>query len=197
MADATRWTERRILRPLWLLGCLSVSTALVAVPFAGSARADDLVPGTPCARGTNACVQLGSKGFGGTAWLIEGDHVVRGPVKATTGGPGEDTPTGTFRVLSKDRDHVSSETKNAEGRPSPMPYSVFYTSSGNAFHGGGSMSTRTAGCIRLANEDASYFFRHLRPGDTVQVVPRGSERASNGEHRSHDDGHGGGLLGGL
>jgi hypothetical protein len=78
-----------------------------------------------------------------------------------------------------------------------MPYSVFYTSSGNALHGGGSMSTRTAGCIRLANEDASFFFRHLQPGDTVQVVPRGTERASNGEHRSRDDRHDGGLLGGL
>lgn len=182
---------RRFLRPTWLATCLAVAAALAAVPFAGSAGAEEgLVPGTPCAVGTVACVALGQNGFGVKAWLIRNGAVVKGPVDATSGGPGKDTPTGTFRVLSKDLHHTSSETRNAAGQASEMPYSVFFTPSGVAFHGGGDPASRTAGCIRLANASASYFFNNLQLGDTVQVVGNGASWDDDAD----DDG---GLLGGL
>jgi len=52
---------------------------------------------------------------------------------------------------------------------------VFFTKSGVAFHGGGDVGNRTAGCIRLANADARYFFNNLNVGDTVEVVDGSSD----------------------
>jgi hypothetical protein len=195
---------RRAGRRWWLVAALGAVTALAAVPLMGvtpaqarpgsdapSAHRSSLVPGTPCRVGTAACVALGHNGFNGKAWYIQDGRVVRGPVEASTGGPGEDTPTGTFHVLSKDLDHASSETRNAEGLPSPMPYSVFFTKSGVAFHGGGDMGTRTAGCVRLSNYDARFFYNNLEIGDVVQVVDGSAEYAPKpSRHRG-----GGGLLG--
>ena len=153
------------------------------------------MPGTPCHIDMVACVALGDRGFNGKAWLIEDGRVARGPVDASTGGPGEDTPTGTFHVLSKDLSHRSSETTDSAGQPSAMPYSVFFTKSGVAFHGGGVPTNRTAGCVRLANGDAKYFFDNLEVGDTVQVVDGAT--ADYAPSRGNRPRGGGGLLGGL
>jgi hypothetical protein len=181
-----------------LMAGLGVAAAvLAAVPLAGTAMADEnLVPGTPCVKGTAACVQLGSQGHDAKAWLIRDDRVVRGPVSASTGGPGSDTPTGTWAVTRKERDHTSSETTNAFGSPSEMPYSVFFGDSGYAFHGGGDPKNRTAGCVRLSDSDARYFYDNLDKGDKVEVVDRSAE-VSDGPRRRGRDRDGGGLLGGL
>jgi hypothetical protein len=184
---------------MWLMASLGAVAALVAVPLLGSTPAEaagGLVPGTPCRVGTDACVALGHQGFAGKAWFISHGRVVRGPVDAATGGPGEDTPVGTFKVLSKDADHRSTETTDAEGAPSAMPYSVFFTKSGVAFHGGGVPTNRTAGCVRLANGDARYFFNNLNVGDTVQVVDGSTADYAPSPNR-HRGGGRGGLLGGL
>jgi lipoprotein-anchoring transpeptidase ErfK/SrfK len=99
-------------------------------------------------------------------------------------------------VLSKDLDHRSTETTDAEGAPSAMPYSVFFTRSGVAFHGGGVATNRTAGCVRLANQDARYFYNNLNIGDEVQVVDDSTaDYAPSNRHRG--GGHRGGLFGGL
>jgi hypothetical protein len=183
---------------------LFAGTAFAAVG-SGAARPaptayGPLVPGTPCHFGTSACVQLGHQGFNARSWLIRDHRVVRGPVSSATGGPGKDTDPGTYTVTSKDRDHVSSETTNAEGAPSQMPYSVFFGNSGYAFHGGGDPAARTAGCVRLANPDASYWYNNLNDGDQVEVVPSGAPVAGGGydNRDDYDNGNrGGGLLGGL
>jgi L,D-transpeptidase catalytic domain len=75
-----------------------------------------------------------------------------------------------------------------------MPYSVFFTKSGVAFHGGGDVGNRTAGCIRLANADARYFFDNLNVGDAVEVVDGGSADYAPSPAPSRRPG-GGGLLG--
>lgn len=204
--DAAAPERVRRRRGTRLLCCLGVVVVLAALPFAGSADArgpvepaaprSGLVPGTPCSVGTSACVQLGSQGFNARSWLIRDGRVVRGPIAGASGGPGKDTPTGTYRVIRKIEDHYSSETTDAEGRPSHMPYAVFYTKSGYAFHGGGRPSDRTAGCVRLPDSDASYFFRNLNPGDQVQIVDR-SARVADDRRRDREDDDEGGLLGGL
>jgi hypothetical protein len=180
-----------------VVGLGAAVAVLAAVPLAGTAAAaDDLVPGTPCQKGVAACVQLGKQGFDAKAWLIQGDRVARGPVYASTGGPGSDTPVGDYTVTRKERDHKSSETTDAFGAASDMPYSVFFGNTGYAFHGGGDPKSRTAGCVRLKDGDASYFFNNLDKGDKVEVVGRDAEVAGNG--RKHDGGKkGGGILGGL
>lgn len=179
-------TGRRIFRPLWALGCVGLVTVLTAVPMAGTASA---ASGSPCSSGVTACVSLGKSGYNAHAWFVKNGRVQRGPVSANSGGPGMDTPPGSYRVTSKDRDHKASATG------ADMPYSVFFGNSGLAFHGGTPKDPRTAGCVRLDNSDASYFFDNLKVGDTVQIVQGdGHVDDSDNDHRGSKGG-GGGLLG--
>ena len=45
-------------------------------------------------------------------------------------GGGNETPSGTFKQSHMEIDHYSKEWDNA-----PMPYSIFFTQSGDAIHG--------------------------------------------------------------
>ncbi len=134
------------------LAC-AVLTPAVAVAAAGSAAA-------PCGASAAACISLSSQ----RAWLMNGGQVSYGPTPITSGKPGHRTPPGTFRVLWKDKDHRSSLFNNA-----PMPYSVFFTNSGIAFHQG-SLRVPSHGCIHLSRDAAVTFFNKLTVGQVVQVV---------------------------
>ncbi len=71
----------------------------------------------------------------------------------STGKPGYDTPNGTFRPFRMDRNHRSVEYDNA-----PMPYSIFFTGSGDAVHGTyerGLGSARSHGCVRISVNNAA------------------------------------------
>ena len=144
---------------------------------AREAHAEALVPGTPCSVSARACVDLESQ----QAWLIRGGQVTRGPMTISSGGEGRATPVGhSFRVYRKDKDHVSGESRTAEGRPAPMPFSTFFADGGIAFHGG-DPSRSSAGCIRMKAADAEAVFDDLQNGDKVQVVNGSQERAARGE----------------
>ncbi|MEV6874003.1 L,D-transpeptidase [Amycolatopsis sp. NPDC051128] len=122
-------------------------------------------PDVPCAAaaaaaGTAACVDISAH----QAWILQGGKVVYGPVKMLPGRPSNPTPTGTFRVLSKEKMHLSNEFDNAE-----MPNSVFFYP-GDAFHTG-SLSVYSHGCIHLSASASLKFFNTLHVGDVVQVVP--------------------------
>ena len=72
----------------------------------------------------------------------------------STGRPGYDTPNGTFKAFRMDKDHRSEEWDNA-----PMPYSIFFTATGDAVHGtyeqrnlGRAVSH---GCVRLSVKNAA------------------------------------------
>ena len=122
-------------------------------------------PGVPCAAaaaaaGTAACVDLSAH----KAWILQGGKVVYGPVPMLPGRKGYATPTGTFRVLSKEKVHLSKEFDNA-----PMNNSVFFYP-GDAFHTG-SLSVYSHGCIHLSAGASLKFFNTLHLGDVVQVVP--------------------------
>ena len=94
---------------------------------------------------------------------MRGGVVEYGPVPITSGRPGYRTPVGTFRVLSKERLHLSRAFDDA-----PMPYSVFFIP-GIAFHQG-SLSVTSHGCIHLSKAAAVRFFGSLARGDVVQAV---------------------------
>ncbi|WP_410637316.1 L,D-transpeptidase [Amycolatopsis sp. lyj-346] len=122
-------------------------------------------PGVPCAAaaaasGTAACVDISAH----KTWLLQGGKVIYGPVPMLPGRKGYATPTGTFRVLSKEKMHLSKQFNNAE-----MPNSVFFYP-GDAFHTG-SLSVYSHGCIHLSPSASLKFFNTLRIGDVVQVVP--------------------------
>jgi hypothetical protein len=144
----------RLARPL--AGAVLTTTAAAGLLTGATSAA--AAPAS-CDAAARACVDLSE----GTAWLMDRGEVSYGPVEVTSGGQGHRTPTGWFAVTYKDVDHRSRAYDNT-----PMPYAVFFTTSGVAFHQG-NRDSRSHGCVRLSPEAAAAFYRALQPGDTVQV----------------------------
>jgi hypothetical protein len=148
-------------------------TAAAEVPTAHSVTTDHVAAGTlpaaaphraasgalPCAPSAKACIALGSR----KAWLTDGaGHILYGPVPTRGGTRGAATPTGTFSVLYKDRNHYSKQFD------APMPYSVFFYP-GDALHAD-NPAVASNGCVHLNRSAAQRFYNGLHRGDRVQVV---------------------------
>lgn len=122
---------------------------------------DAAVSETPCAATAKACVDISRQ----KAWLTDGHgHIVYGAVPVRTGAPKLETPTGTFGVMWKDKDHRSGQYPGAD-----MRNSVFFAP-GDAFHEG-SLDRDSAGCVHLAPAASQRFFDYLQPYDEVQILP--------------------------
>ena len=106
-----------------------------------------------------ACVDLA----GQRTWLQKDGNVEYGPVTMSSGAQGWETPRGTHKVTRKVKDEISREFHNA-----PMPYSVYFTNTGVAFHAG-RVDWLSHGCIHLNHDDAVTYFNSLKPGDVVFV----------------------------
>ncbi len=139
---------------------LGMSMLLLAGTAVAHAPSMSAVDGTPCTAAATACVDMTAK----RAWLIKDGQVLLGPVRIETGGPGKETPIGTFRVQWKNKNHISAEYGT------PMPYAVFFAEGGIAFHQG-TLRRQSAGCVRLSEADALAFHDVLQIGDEVQVQP--------------------------
>jgi hypothetical protein len=113
----------------------------------------------PCVPAVRACVDLAAN----QAWLVDKGHVVRGPVPIVSGDPENPTPRGAFVVQWKAEHYTSREFLVQ------MPWSVFFADGGIAFHAGDT-DTYSAGCVKLADDDARAFFEFLQVGDPVQVL---------------------------
>ena len=137
---------------------LAITVVCTVLSATVAAAAQSLA--APCGSTAAACIDLSSQ----KAWLMSGGQVTYGPTPITSGKPGYRTPPGTFTVLWKDRDHRSQAFNNA-----PMPYSVFFTHSGIAFHQG-SLKVPSHGCVHLGSGAAVNFFNKLSVGQVVQVV---------------------------
>ncbi|WP_143229599.1 L,D-transpeptidase [Actinophytocola xanthii] len=136
-------------------GAAAVGAAMFAAPGTASASP------APCGGETRACVDLSAN----RAWLMDGNGgVTLGGVPVTHGKPGYETPPGVYHVTWKNIDHWSQAYNG------PMPYAVFFTDTGIAFHEG-SLNSQSHGCVRLTRENAKTFFNSLAPGDVVTVVP--------------------------
>lgn len=133
----------------------TVVGAVAAIGALGFAMPTAHAATTPCEPQAKACVQLSTQ----KAWLNGA-----GPVPVATGLARYPTPKGIFHVQYKDLHHYSKEFHG------PMPYSVFFTTTGVAFHQD-SVKVRSHGCVHLTHADAVNFYNTLQPGDVVQVVP--------------------------
>ncbi|HKN54123.1 MAG TPA: L,D-transpeptidase [Amycolatopsis sp.] len=142
--------NRRITAALAGAAALAATAGLAPSAFAA---------GAPCSAQAKACLQLHTN----TAWLMNNGQVTRGGVPVTVGKPRYPTPTGTFHVQYKDLHHYSRQFHG------PMPYSVFFTNTGVAFHQG-SLKVQSHGCVHLSHADAVAFFDTLQPGDVVEVL---------------------------
>lgn len=141
-------------------GTAAVSTAAaLALPTTAQAAPPPPPTPAPCSAAADACIDLSAN----TTWLMHNGVSTWGGAPITSGMPGYETPTGTFHVTYKDIDHWS------EAYDAPMPYSVFFTKSGIAFHEG-SLTEQSHGCIHLSRTAAQVYYERLQPGDTVEVV---------------------------
>jgi len=96
-----------------------------------------------------------------------GQEVMRGNV--STGRPGKRTPVGTFRVLEKDIDHVSSKYPKPYGG-ARMNYMLRLTRSGIAMHLGYVPNYPAShGCIRMENGFAQKMYYWAPVGTKVIV----------------------------
>ncbi|RKT52583.1 L,D-transpeptidase [Saccharothrix australiensis] len=138
---------------------LGTVLAALALAFSGLAAPANAATGTPCSIRDGACLRLSTN----EAWLIYQGNASYGPVPVTHGRPGYETPVGTFQVLRKVRDDWSVPYN------APMPYAVYFTDSGVAFHEG-SLTDLSHGCVHLSHDAAVTFFDNLLVGEQVQVV---------------------------
>lgn len=122
-------------------------------------RAANLPPESPCPATARACVDLS----GNRTWLQQDGELIYGPTIMSHGKPGQETPRGTFTVTRKVKDEISREFNNA-----PMPYAVYFTNNGHAFHEGNT-DVQSAGCVRLPHDAAVFFFENLQVGDVVYI----------------------------
>ncbi len=100
----------------------------------------------------------------------------------SSGKPGHRTPTGSFRVLEKDIDHVSSKYPEPNGG-ARMHYMLRLTRSGIAMHLGHVPNYPAShGCIRMENGFAQRMYRWARVGTPVRVVGRPPHRVSRSTH---------------
>lgn len=88
------------------------------------------------------------------------------PISA--GRKGHSTPKGAYRIMAKDRDHISSIYLDTRGNNSKMPWALmFYVSPGGIaywIHGGDLPGYPDShGCVRLFNEDAKKLFLWVSP----------------------------------
>jgi len=84
----------------------------------------------------------------------------------SSGRPGRSTPSGSYRVRSKEEMHYSNLYDNA-----PMPFMQRLTDDGVALHAGRVASEPAShGCIRLPSDFAKKLFAVTTCGDPVLVV---------------------------
>jgi hypothetical protein len=85
---------------------------------------------------------------------------------ASTGRAGKETPTGSFEILQKRREHYSNLYDNA-----PMPFMQRLTWDGIALHGGRIPGyPASAGCVRLPNSFARKLFEVTSLGAWVHIL---------------------------
>lgn len=141
-----------------------IEDAAAAPEPAPEVRAPEAVVPEPfdygeCPPVARACVDLD----GERAWLQEDGEVTYGAVDIGQGGPGYETPRSEFHVTRKVEYDVSYAFDMA-----PMPYSVYFTNVGHAFHEG-DPNGDSHGCVRLAPGDAEVFYDALQVYDLVHI----------------------------
>ncbi|MEW4448756.1 L,D-transpeptidase family protein [Qipengyuania sp. JC766] len=100
--------------------------------------------------------------------IFQGGYEI-GAAAAMLGTDKHPTPTGTFKILTKERHNVSEKYGNA-----PMPWTLRLTWDGIAIHGGSEVENGYAshGCIAIPDDLASRLFAIAKKGDTV-IITRG------------------------
>lgn len=96
--------------------------------------------------------------------VFRGGHEI-GTAVALYGADSKETPIGTFPILWKGRDHVSSLYD------APMPFTLRLTGDGVAIHGSNvRWGAATHGCVGIPTEFARRVYEEAKIGDLVAIV---------------------------
>jgi hypothetical protein len=99
------------------------------------------------------------------AYVFRGGTLI-GVSTVSTGRPGNETPTGSFPILQKNRDHRSNLYDDA-----PMPFMQRLTWDGIALHAGAIPGHPAShGCVRLPLAFARQLFAVTRLGANVHIT---------------------------
>ena len=112
-----------------------------------------------CPADADVCVDIDGR----RTWLQDNGKVTYVAPNMAPRKPGQDTPRGTFHVNRKVKDEISYEFNNA-----PMPYAIYFTNNGHAFHMG-DPAYDSAGCVRLPEQAALRYWNNLQIGDKVVI----------------------------
>ena len=107
------------------------------------------------------------------AYIYRGGTLI-GLTTVSTGRPGHETPTGTFPIMEKHREHYSNLYNSA-----PMPFMQRLTMGGIALHAG-QIPGRPAshGCVRLPLAFARILFGVTQVGAAVHIIDEAPTPAS-------------------
>jgi len=143
------------MRPATIVSA-SLLAAALALPLAAPARANLLISIDKTTQHMSV--------------VVDGSPRYIWPV--STGRPGYDTPSGSFKPNRMDADHLSQEWDNA-----PMPHTIFFDMHGHAIHGFFDVKHLglpvSHGCVRLSPDHAATLFDLVKAegmGSTSVVV---------------------------
>lgn len=91
-----------------------------------------------------------------------------GPI--SSGSPEHPTPSGNFKILSKDKNKRSSSYTNYFNQNTPMPYSLQFSGPYYVHEGYLPGNAASHGCVRLSYQDAKFLFERTRVGDAIVVT---------------------------
>ncbi len=97
--------------------------------------------------------------------------------RISSGMPGRETPTGTFRILKKELDHISNLWPEPDGG-AEMPYMLRLTRDGIAMHLGPTPNYPAShGCIRMQDGFAQKMYAWAKVGTYVDVVGKAPQKS--------------------
>lgn len=130
--------------------------------------ADDHRYELPLAQSRALTIFVGSQTFE----YVEDDRVLlSGPISSGTAK--HPTPTGEYRVLSKQIDKRSGKYTNELNEPTPMPYSLQFHGPYFVHEGWVPGHPDSHGCVRLRYEDARLLFERMQLGDPIVIKQSG------------------------
>jgi lipoprotein-anchoring transpeptidase ErfK/SrfK len=134
---------------------------------------DDSRYGLPRARSRALTIFLGSQTF---EYVEDGQVFASGEI--SSGSAAHPTPSGNFRVLSKEENKRSGKYTNYFDQNTPMPYSLQFHGPYFIHEGWLPGHADSHGCVRLHYEDARLLFSRMKVGDPVRVKNKGRARGA-------------------
>ena len=107
-------------------------------------------------------------------YIEDGKVVISGHL--SSGSPEHPTPSGTYRVLSKNLNKRSGSYTNYYDENTPMPYALQFFGAYYVHEGWLPGYADSHGCVRLSREDARLLFHRIQLGDPVLIKQQGVAR---------------------